>query len=131
MGAVAAIPLVVFVIVLVELDKVLVVAEDTRELRFNAVEDTPFTVDVRLVPFNESALEFTIETLPPDTPFIWVKMELPELVLFTAFTIGTPLPIIPFTVVDNTLFELELLTELMIFTEDPTPLIVLVKTLLA
>jgi hypothetical protein len=159
MGAVAAIPLVVLVIVFAELPKVFVVAGTIPD-KFTPPDATPFIVDVKVVPLNASAFVFTIGAVaatplvvlvnvfaelpkvfvvagtmedrltPPDaTPLIVEVKLVPLKESALELMIETPLPDIPFTEVDNTLLALELLTPFIMFTEAPTPLVVLVNML--
>ena len=85
-GAVAATPFEVLVIVFTELLNVLVEAASTAGDKLSAALAIPLIVEVRLTPLNESALLFTIGTVAPATPLMVVDRVFAELVLPTEFT---------------------------------------------
>jgi hypothetical protein len=102
------------------------------EARSRAVEATPLTVEVRLVPESESRFESIIETeLPtPLVRFVKVLLPAPDVAKVFELIIVTPVPEIPLTAVVKVL-ALELFATVLIIDCNPvlTPLTVEVNPL--
>ena len=123
--AVAATPLVVFVIILVALLSVLVIAAVIAGVRFKPEEATPFTVEVRVDPDKDKAVVLTagaVDVIPLTEEVIVFAGLVNALLLI----IDTPVAAIPFTVVVSVLVELVLPMVFTIGAVAGTPLVVLV-----
>ena len=108
---------------------VLVVAALRAGVKFNAVDDTPFTVVVKLVPLKDVVLLLIMGTVAPATPFTVVLKLLADEVLLTLVT-AMVVSVMPLILLVKTLPDT--LNELVLTmgTAAPaTPLIVVVKLL--